>query len=225
MTLHLFYKEWLKTRWAFLYALTAGVCVILYIFAGVENRITLIGAKNYMLRVLYDDPQVIYYSSMRYVPLLMALCVGITQWIPEVAHRRIRLTLHLPAGKNRLVITMAGFGIAMLTVGNLLFAALLLLFNMQVFPWEITAPVMASIVPWLLGSYAAYGFIALIAMEPNRWRQLIYTVIGWYVTGLFITGVKMHGAYAGCTPVLAITALAVSCLVLYSAYRFYKGER
>ncbi len=49
--LHLFYKEWLKTRWAFLGTLLLGTATILYIFIAVENKITLTGAKTILLRI------------------------------------------------------------------------------------------------------------------------------------------------------------------------------
>ena len=54
MILHLFYKEWIKTRWAFLGALIIGICIVFYIFIMVENRMTMLGAKNYTLSVLYN---------------------------------------------------------------------------------------------------------------------------------------------------------------------------
>ena len=75
--LHLFYKEWLKTRWAFLGTLLLGTATILYIFIAVENKITLTGAKTILLRILYDEPPVIYYASFLYIPLLTALAIGI----------------------------------------------------------------------------------------------------------------------------------------------------
>lgn len=225
MTLHLFYKEWIKTRWAFLCMLLLGICAIFYIFTGVENRITMIGAKNYMLRVLYDDPQIIYYSLFRFIPFLLALSIGITQYVPEVMQKRIRLTLHLPCRNNQLIATMVGFGLLLLTLGNGIYTGILLYCNVRIFPAEITGPVMTSIMPWLLGSYMTYNFIAMIAMEPNRWRQVIYAIIAWYIVNLFLMKGNVHGAYAASLPVMLILLLASSCLVLYSAYRFYKGEK
>lgn len=105
---HLFYKEWIKTRTAFFCSLLVGVGVMFYIFIGVENKITLMGAKNYTLNILYSNPPVIYYSLLRYLPLLAAVCIGISQYVPEVAQRRIRLTLHLPVG-NRTLFRRYGF--------------------------------------------------------------------------------------------------------------------
>ena len=67
---HLFYKEWIKTRAAFFGTLIVGIGVVFYIFIGVENRITLMGAKGYTLYMLYNNPPVIYYGLLRYIPQL-----------------------------------------------------------------------------------------------------------------------------------------------------------
>ncbi len=223
--LHLFYKEWIKTRWAFLGILLLGIVTILYIFTAVENKITLMGAKTIMLRILYDEPPVIYYASFQYIPLLTALCIGISQYIPEVMQKRIRLTLHLPIKNNILISGMAGFGLLLLTLGNLIYAGLFLSYNIRLFPEEITKPVMISLTPWLLGSYIAYNFIALIAVEPSKWRKVVYSVIAYYILQLFLVGNESHGAFGASIPVMVLLVVLSSCLVLYSSQRFYKGEK
>ncbi len=223
--LHLFYKEWLKTRWAFLGTLLLGTATILYIFIAVENKITLTGAKTILLRILYDEPPVIYYASFLYIPLLTALSIGIAQYVPEVIQKRIRLTLHLPVKNNILISGMAGFGLILLTLSNLLYIGLFLYYNIRLFPEELTKPVMISLTPWLLSSYIAYNFIAMIAMEPNKWRKVIYSVIAYYILQLFLVGNEPHGAFRESLPIMTLMVLLSSGLVLYSSQRFYKGEK
>lgn len=160
----LFYKEWVKTRGAFLGTLVVGIACILYIYTGIENKITLQGAKSVMLRILYDEPPYLFYAAFRYMPLLTALAIGLSQYIPEVLQKRIRLTLHLPLSNNRLILLMASYGLLLLTIGNLLYGGLFLYYNIRLFPTEITSPLMLSILPWVLAGYVAYNFIALIAI-------------------------------------------------------------
>ncbi len=223
--LHLFYKEWIKTRWAFLGTLIPGIAIIMYIFTAVENKITLKGAKTIMLRILYDEPPFIYYASFQYIPLLTALCIGLSQYIPEVMQKRIRLTLHLPVKNTVLISGMAGFGLLLLTLSNLIYAGLFLCYNIRLFPEEITKPVMISLIPWFLSSYMAYNFMALIAVEPGKWRKLAYSVIAYYILQLFLTGKEPHGAFGASIPVMILMAVLSSGLVLYSSQRFYKGEK
>ena len=225
MILHLFYKEWIKIRWAFLGMLLLGIVSILYIFTDVENKITLLGAKTVMLRVLYDEPPYIYYLTFRYIPLLTALAIGISQYVPEVMQKRIRLTLHLPLHNNTLILSMAVFGICLLTAANLIFTGVFLYYNIRLFPAEITYPVIKTLIPWFAGSYIAYNFIAMIAMEPNKWRKVAYSVITYYLLQLFLVAGEPHGAYAASIPVMILLVIASSCFVLYSSQRFYKGEK
>lgn len=117
---HIFYKEWIKTRWTYLAALVLGLATVFYVFIRVENGMERFGAKTYMLKVLYDNPPLIYYRMLLYVPLLIAASVGVTQYLPETVNRRIRLMLHLPVANTRLVLGMALYGVAAVTVSNAL---------------------------------------------------------------------------------------------------------
>lgn len=223
--LHIFYKEWIKSRLALLGSLAIGLATTFYIFAKVENHIVKFGAKIYMMKVLYDNPPIIYYQALMYIPLIIALCVGITQYMPEVTSRRIRLTLHLPAKNSNLITYMALYGMVAITIANALIFGLFVWKNVGLFPSQITIPVISSMLPWFLVAYPAYNFIAMVAMEPNRWRQLIYTLVGYYALSPFIVSGGAHGSYFSSTPALLFMTIASFPLVLYTSYRFSKGER
>lgn len=219
----LFYKEWLKTRWTWLAAVALGVVEVLYLFLRVENGMERLGAKTYMLRVLYDNPPLIYYRMLLYVPVLIALCVGVTQYLPEVSNRRIRLTLHLPASNTRLILGMALYGVVMVTLANLLLFGLFVARNVSLFPAEITRPVLQSVAPWFVAAYPAYSFVAMVALEPHRWRQLIYALVGWFVLSPLVVCGEAVGSYARTIVPLAVMAVASFPLLLFSSYRFSKG--
>lgn len=222
---HLFYKEWIKTRAAFFGTLIVGIGVVFYLFIGVENRITLMGAKGYTLYMLYNNPPVIYYGLLRYVPLLAAVCIGVSQYAPEVAQRRIRLTLHLPIGNRTLIAGMALYGLLLITLFNAIVLALFCFKNSALFPTEVTVPVRETVLGWFLAAYWVYNYIAFTALEPNRMRQLFYALTGIVVLSLYFYDVPFHGAYSGSMPVLALLALLSCPLVLFSGYRLNKGER
>ncbi len=211
MIRHLFYKEWIKTRWAFLASLAVGAAVIFYIFTMAENRMTMLGAKGYMLSVLYDDPPRIYYSWLQYVP--------------EVRNRRIRLTMHLPADNRKLIAGMSLFGLMLITILNALLFGFFEYENHILFPSEITAPVTATVINWFLASYLAYNYIGMTAMEPNGYRRLIYAVTGLILLSLYYNGIDFHGANQGSTWFLAVIALMSCPLMLFSTHRLNKGDR
>lgn len=222
---HLFYKEWIKTRTAFFCSLLVGVGVVFYIFIGVENKITLMGAKNYTLNILYSNPPVIYYSLLRYLPLLAAVSIGISQYVPEVAQRRIRLTLHLPVGNRTLFIGMAFYGLLLITIFNAIVLGFFLWknsFHFSVRSYHIGTSYRMGLVS---RRYWVYNYIAFTALEPNRLRQLFYALTGLIVLSLYFYDVPFHGAYGSSTPVLALLALLSCPLILFSGYRLNKGER
>ena len=220
---HIFYKEWLKTRWSCLAALVLGLSMVFYLFLRVENGMERLGAKVYMLRVLYDNPPLTYYRMLLYVPLLIAVCVGVTQYLPEVANRRIRLTLHLPVSNTRLVLYMALYGVVMITAVNLILFGVFVAKNCTLFPAEITLPVLRSVAPWFLVAYPAYNFIAMVALEPHRWRQLVYALTGYFTLSPFVVCGEYPGSYILSVIPLAVMAVASFPLLLYSSYRFSKG--
>ena len=43
MILHLFYKEWLKTRWAAFFVSLVGLAIVVYIFLDVDNNVRMKG--------------------------------------------------------------------------------------------------------------------------------------------------------------------------------------
>lgn len=223
--LHIFYKEWIKTRWTYLATLLLGLATVFYLFIRVENGMERFGAKVYMLKVLYDNPPLIYYAMLRCIPLLIAAAVGVAQYLPETVNRRIRLMLHLPVSNTRLMLGMALYGVAVITLANLILLGLFAAKNIALFPAEITRPVMESVLPWFVAAYPVYGFIAMIALEPNRWRALLYAVAGYCLISPFVACGEAPGSYAAAVGPLAVIALGSFPLLLYTSYRFSKGEQ
>ena len=87
MILHLFYKEWLKTRWFLFFVVLLGLAIVTYIFLDVDNNVRMKGSFNYLMNVFYGIPQANYYHSLiKYVPLLMGVCVGLSQYVPDQAN-------------------------------------------------------------------------------------------------------------------------------------------
>ena len=206
MILHLFYKEWLKTRWAAFFVSLVGLAIVVYIFLDVDNNVRMKGSFNYLMGVFYGMPQANYYNALiKYVPLLIGVCIGLSQYVPEVLDKRIKLTLHLPL-RNTMVF------------GTFFYL------NNSYFPFEESWAVLTSMMPWLLGGIAAYFMIAMIAMEPNLFYQFIYALVAYYLVKQFYIGVE-HADTRHIIPALAIMAFVPCTALLYTSYRFMKGER
>ena len=66
MTLHLFYKEWLKTKWFVLASLVLGIGTILYAFIGLNsNIINAEGGRRFAIRVRVVYPR--GQTTLRYI--------------------------------------------------------------------------------------------------------------------------------------------------------------
>lgn len=220
---YLFYKEWIKTRWAFFCTLLAGILTVWHILTLVSNRMELIGAKSFTMKVLYSDPPVIYYSYIKYIPLLIAVAIALTQFIPEVSKKRYRLLLHLPAKNELLILSMSLFGLILLTISYAIILTFFLWKNISTFPSEVTIPVLQSMTPWFLGGYFIYNFIALIILEPRWSRRIVYSITLYLLSDYYLVDVKQQGAYASSITILLLMVMLSMPLLFYSYKRLNKG--
>lgn len=225
MILHLFYKEWLKTRWFVLISLLLGLSVVAYIFITVDNKVRMDGGFNYLMKVFYGVPQANYYSSLiKFIPLIIALCIGVAQYVPEVLERRIKLTLHLPIANTKAIYSMLIFGFALLLVINLFIFCVFFYLNNTYFPFEESWAILISITPWILGGIAAYFMIAMISMEPNLLYQVAYGLVGLFLVSQFYVGIEHADTRLIISKLIALSILPCAGL-LYTSNRFFKGEK
>ena len=173
MTLHLIYKEWIKTRWFALVALVAGLAAVVGIFAGVAGGIR-DDAPFYLSRLLTNKEA--FFALFRFVPLFAAVLIGVSQFLPEVVDKRIKLSLHLPLGPVRVVYSMVLYGFLLLSA---ILACCLLLFvglTAVYLPAEVIRAALVTMMPWVLGGMTAYFWIAMIAMEPVGKFRFFYFI-------------------------------------------------
>ena len=225
MILHLFYKEWLKTRWFTLFAALLGLAIVTYIFLDVDNNVRMKGSFNYLMNVFYGIPQANYYNSLiKYVPLLMGICIGLSQFVPEVIDKRIKLTLQLPMHNTVMIYLMLCYGFLLLILSYVVVFGTFFYLNNLYFPFEESWAVLTSMTPWLLGGIAAYFMLAMIAMEPNLFYQFLYALVAFFLVKQFYIGVE-HADTRHIISALAIMAIVPCTALLYTSYRFFKGER
>lgn len=218
----LLYKELLKTRWFLLGYLVLGLIVVGAIFLKVQHDFKFYDSKNYWYNVLFMNYT--FYSSLKFVPLVGGIIIGISQYFPETIDKRIKLAFHLPIKENNLLLSMMSFGTMALTVVYLCIFSTFIMLSSHFFPAEIVTSTIVSITPWFLAGYTAYFLIGMVVMEPI-WRfRIVYTIIG----ALFVTQYlkpAMAGAFAPINPCFMVMTASLSISLLFSAYRFRKGEQ
>ncbi len=218
---HLSYKEWIKTRWYIAIAAAISIGVVFYIFFSIRRDIDIWGASQYFANIILEKDVVI--SKFKLIPVVIALLVGLPQFVPEVTDKRIKLALHLPMRNTAIIYSMILYGFVMIAVIMAIAVALLAILLTFCFPAEIIAPELQTLVPWVLGGFTCYFFIAMIAMEP-LWRfRFVYIIFAYFVLRLFFHSYGLGNAVTA-YPVLIVITLIASSSIIFTSHRFNKGE-
>ena len=101
---HLLYKEWLKTRWFAAVSLLLGIILSTYACIDALSSFHSLGGAFFYSTLLSGNISLM--GQLKYLPLGVALLIGLSQFMPEITNKRIRLTLHLPIGGTAAVYTM-----------------------------------------------------------------------------------------------------------------------
>lgn len=217
----IFYKEWLKTRWALLLFLLLGVAVLTNIFLRIRYNINFVEAHDFWYKIVIQGMN--YAASLKFIPFLVGLGLAVAQYFPETVNQRIKLTFHLPIRENKVLMIQHGFGLACL-LGVYLFYLLFFFIGSSIyFPSEIINLTLNTIMPWFLGGMAVYSLVAMILLEPLWLYRVLYAVIAYgFVSQYYLRVVPL--AYTPVMTGFALLAIITVVVVLFSGYRFRKGE-
>jgi hypothetical protein len=217
------YKEWLKTRWIIFVFAGLGILAVGNIFLKVKHDFAFNEPTNYLYRILYMNMRYFSYGLFKFIPVVGAAAIAISQYFPETINKRIKLTFHLPLNENKVLLMMTLFGTFCLLSVYLLIYLLFLFLSALYFPLEIIQAALISVTPWFLSGFVIYYLTTLIVLEPVwKYRFLYLIVAGAFVPVYLETSVA--GAYAPVIPVLAVLSAILSISLLFSGYRFRKGE-
>ena len=163
---HLIYKEWLKTRWYATIALLLSLGTVIYIFISIRSDLNLLGAPQYFSSLILEKS--IFFGKFKYIPIITALLIGLSQFVPEVTDKRIKLSLHLPMENTTVIYSMVLFGFAIITAIQLISVLLLTLFMSVYFPSEIIIPSLYIIFVYFVLRlfYYSYGLGNAVTIYP-----------------------------------------------------------
>ncbi len=217
----LIYKEWIKIRWLALAILVAGILMQINIFLKVRHDIIFVDAANYWYSVLFRNYQ--YFGSLKFLPLIGGLGLAIAQYFPETVNKRIKLTFHLPVDEDEILIKIQTFGAMSLIAIFLLLGLFFFVGSSIFFPAEIIIPALLSSAPWFMGGLASYFLVGFILLEPIWLYRGLYAVLGAGFINFFYVSAN-PGGYAPVLPMLTLLTLLAGFFLLFSGYRFRKGE-
>ena len=217
----LLHKEIIKTGRAFWVCLALAVFFTGYAILGVNRVIATHDVAHVWLIMLMKDQTFI--DSIKYIPLLCGLIIGIAQMAPEMQQRRLKLTLHLPVSSLRLMLTMLCAGLAELTLIYLIMTAGIAIYYCGLIAREMTQLVILSALPWCLAGYTAYLFTAAVCLEvhmatphPRGSSRRCHCVLLFHAA-------HPLGAYNSILPAAVFFTILLVLLSYVSVNRFRQG--
>lgn len=216
----IFYKEWIKMRWFCLVAALFLAGFTAYALLRVQRVITFKGAAHIWEVML--EKEVVFVDILQYLPVLLGVLLALVQFIPEMTHKRLKLTLHLPFPQRKMILLMMGVGLAALAVLSAVQAFVLWCYFHTLLAPELVSRILLTSLPWYLAGLALYPLAAWVCLEPTWRRRVADILVAVGVCRLFFLS-DTPQAYDGMLPWLLALLLCVLFFPLLSVYRFKQG--
>lgn len=216
----IFYKEWIKMRWFCLVAALFLAGFTAYALLRVQRVITFKGAAHIWEVML--EKEVVFIDILQYLPVLLGVLLALVQFIPEMTHKRLKLTLHLPFPQRKMILLMMSVGLAALAVLSAVQAFVLWCYFHTLLAPELVSRILLTSLPWYLAGLALYPLAAWVCLEPTWRRRVADILVAVGVCRLFFLS-ETPQAYDGMLPWLLVLLLCVLFFPLLSVYRFKQG--
>lgn len=214
------YKEWMKTRQILGIFLLIFAVAVVYSIIDIRHDIRIDGADNVWYRYFFQGASVA--PLFRWAPALAGLAVALSQFVPEMTNKRLKLTLHLPSGETSIMACMLVYGVVCLVVLFAVAEVALVLLASAVLPSEIICSMLQQHLPWLASGIAAYGFTAWVCIEP-QWKQRVCNAV-IAVAGMSVLFVSLAaGAYIHFLLAMLVIMIVALLAPIYSCARFKDG--
>lgn len=217
----LFYKEWSKTKRMIALALIIYIGAIIYSFISISQMFRVDGATSVWGSVILKDID-IFSSIISWLPTLCGIFLAISQFVPEMIDKRLKLTLHLPLPETKIIQIMLLYGTSVLFLLFLFVFVILNIGVFQYFPIEVVYSVMWKCTPWFLGGFTAYFLTTWVIIEPI-WKQRAFNCLISICCLYLYTISAKSGAYSSIIVYLLFFAIISFIFPFYSASRFKEG--
>ncbi|MDR0814893.1 MAG: hypothetical protein LBN37_03975, partial [Bacteroidales bacterium] len=164
-----------------------------------------------------------FFTALKFLPLLLGILLAVTQYVPELQSKRLKLTMHLPLPESKIIATMLHYGLVV-TLLFVIVSIFLLLWGLTLhFPREIVSGAFELILPWFLAGPASYLIASWICLEP-LWKQRILNLIGGIGALSFFFIDAKAGAYRTFDLWLIAIAAIAFLFPFFSTLRFKEGK-
>lgn len=216
----IFYKEWLKTRHFCITGLAIILGFTVHSLFRIERVIDFQGISHIWEILLEKDTVLI--EQLAFFPACFGLILALVQFMPEMAQKRLKLTLHLPFPHTGMIMSMTGYGIAILLGIYFLQAAAISAYFSRIIVSELTLRIMSSVLLWDICGLTVYLLTAWICLEPSWKRRAANILISAGLCRIFFLS-QMPQAYIGMTGWLCLILLFALWTPVFSVWRFRQG--
>lgn len=217
----MYYKEYIKTRWYLLIMLLVTNGFAFYGLLRMHRVMELHGVTHAWEVMLTHD--VIFIDPLQFVPLIAGVVLALVQFVPEMYHKCLKLTLHLPVSHLKVVNQMLGFGILAIVACSLLNLLVIVAYSSQYLAAELYCRILVTALPWYLAGIAGYILSAWIILEPAWIHRILNLVIAILVIKIYFVS-SQPMAYLTFLPWLTIYTFASLSFCWISICRFKEGK-
>lgn len=218
----IFFKEWIKTR---RYLLSAGVVTLGfagYCMLRIDRTVSLKGASHIWEIMLSRDAVLV--DLLTYIPLLAGLLLAVVQFVPEMYHKCLKLTLHLPCPLLKTINRMLLYGILALGVCFAPHFLLMFVYLQGILPPELYGRILLTALTWYVAGLCAYLLAAWICLEPVWKRRVFNIAVTVLLLRIFFLSPGPE-AYNRFIPWLLLYSLLTVSFSWLSVLRFKAGKQ
>lgn len=217
----LIFKEWLKTRRMSIVSLIASMLVAIYVILSIKSFIAANSVSALWLTMILKDTSMV--DAVKYMPLIIGIALGVAQMAPEMSHKRLKLTLHLPCPQSRLASLMLLTGIMELIVIFLLQAFAIAIYDVTILPGGLVGRVLLTMLPWYLAGLCAYLFVSAVCLEGTWYTRVILSLLGIATIMVMFMQPGVMAAYNNMIIPIIVLIVTLTVLSFGSIARFKEG--
>lgn len=218
----IFFKEWIKTRWYLLLMLLLTQGFVGYSLLRIHRVIELKGAAHLWEVMLTRNA--VFVDLLMYLPVIVGVFLALVQYVPEMYHKCLKLTLHLPYPQLKMTTDMLLFGLLALAVLFSLNLLTLYLYLEHYLAVELYSRVLLTALPWYLAGITAYLLISWVCLEPTWMMRVVNLLVSALLLRVYFLSSEPE-AYAGFLPWLSVFSLLPITFSWNSIARFKSGKQ
>ncbi|MCT4616166.1 MAG: hypothetical protein N4A49_15010 [Marinifilaceae bacterium] len=216
----LYYKEFIKSKKLIFVINILSVILLCYVFLKLNRAFRVAGA-DHVWGVIISKNQFVF-RDLLYFPLLSGIALGISQFVPELINKKLKLSLHLPVNEHKTIFYILSFGQLVLFISFLIQILCVICFSYFMFPKEIVISTLITLIPVYISGLLVHSFIGWICVEPSWRNRLINLIISIFLINVYYQ-TNLPSAYVYRLDLLLIIYMIGLTYIFISAKRFKIG--